>query len=323
MFVNPQYFPVDLGREVPQNYVGCGMYAQRGRDQKEQRLLGRELAAREIPELGKLSAALVPGYTRPVIHTLQGEVDILVGLEFDDGQTPLASLRQNVDHRSIGCGKRRHLRINKVRTQPPFERYDVAGNQRFQPALGMHTPQGVILGSVLTADGRSQPHQIPKLISSLLGKALPGKARPGKPRGSCATRAWANSRPCHRNEIEAGDSATTSACGSMPRMRAIDAAKRSRASPSSTECTSRVARLPQSLVSTCVNASSLWSNSYKLHFAAVGCRCPMRCRVKASVPFGTTSAKPSTTCRSCCARRHASSQRIPEVSALSIVDCVS
>ena len=71
------------------------------------------------------------------------------------------------------------------------------------------------------------------------------------------------------------------------------------------------------------SASSRWSNSYKCHFAAVGCRCAIRCRVRVAMPFGTTIASPSTTRRSCCARRHASSQRIPTVSAPSTVDCVS
>src|SRR6202521_2565311 len=76
----------------------------------------------------------------------------------------------------------------------------------------------------------------------------------------------------------------------MPRMRAIDSTKRSRASPSSMECTSRDARLPRSPVSTGTSASSPWSNSYRLHFAAVGCRCAIRFLVVAShVGQGTLS----------------------------------
>ena len=70
---------------------------------------------------------------------------------------------QNVNHRSIRGGERGHLGINRFRPQPPVERRDVSGDQRFQPAFGMHAPQRVVLGTVLVTDGRRQPHQIGKL----------------------------------------------------------------------------------------------------------------------------------------------------------------
>ena len=37
------------------------------------------------------------------------------------------------------------------------------GDQRFQPALGMHPPQRMVFRTVLVTDGRRQPHQIGKL----------------------------------------------------------------------------------------------------------------------------------------------------------------
>ena len=116
------------------------MHVQGGRDQHEQRLLRRELASRKIAELCKLPAVLVPQDARPVIHALQGKVEVFVGFEFDDGQSRVASYRQNVNHRSIRCGECGNLGIHRFRPQPPIERRKVAGDERFQPALGMHSP---------------------------------------------------------------------------------------------------------------------------------------------------------------------------------------
>ncbi len=139
------------------------MHMQGGRDQHEQRLLRRELASREIAELRKLSAALVPQDTRPVIHALQGKVEIFVGFEFDDGQSRVTSYRENVNHRPIRCGECGNLGIHGFRPQPPIERRNVAGDERFQPALRMHSPQRMVLGTILMTDCRRQPHQIGKL----------------------------------------------------------------------------------------------------------------------------------------------------------------
>jgi hypothetical protein len=71
--------------------VGCTV--QSGGDQQEQRLLRGDLASGEIAELRKLAAALVPGDAGPVIHALQGKVDIFVGFEFDCGETRLVNHR--------------------------------------------------------------------------------------------------------------------------------------------------------------------------------------------------------------------------------------
>src|SRR6202795_5298838 len=81
--VNSQQFPIDLRRQITQDRVSRRMHVQSGRDQHEQWLLRRNLASRKITELRKLSAALMPGDSRPVIHPLPGKGDILVGFEFE------------------------------------------------------------------------------------------------------------------------------------------------------------------------------------------------------------------------------------------------
>src|ERR1035437_1284524 len=163
VLVDSQHFPIDLRRQITQDRVGGGMQMQGGRDQHEQRLLRRELASREIAELRKLSAALVPQDTRPVIHALQGKVEIFVGFEFDDGQSRVTSYRKNVNHRSIRRGECGNLGIHRFRPQPSVERRKAAGDERCQAALGMHSPQRMVLGTILMTHRRCQPHQIGKL----------------------------------------------------------------------------------------------------------------------------------------------------------------
>src|ERR1019366_1610567 len=96
--VDPQKLPFNLGRQIAQDRIRRRMHAQRRRHQHQKRLFRGDFAAREISELRKLSTALVPGHSRPVIHSLQRQVDVLVRLEFDHGQAPVASCRENVNH---------------------------------------------------------------------------------------------------------------------------------------------------------------------------------------------------------------------------------
>ena len=84
--VDANKFPFDFGCDVAQQHVGLGMDVERWRYQLEQRLFKGELTIGEISEAGKFCATVVPCYSGPVIEALQGQVDILVGLELDDRQ---------------------------------------------------------------------------------------------------------------------------------------------------------------------------------------------------------------------------------------------
>ena len=82
--VNADEFPFDLGCDVAQQYVGCGMDVQGWRDQVQQRLFGGQGAFRKISEAGELFAAVMPCHSGPVIEALEWKVDIFVGFEFYD-----------------------------------------------------------------------------------------------------------------------------------------------------------------------------------------------------------------------------------------------
>src|SRR5690242_6413092 len=87
-FVNARQHPVNRRRDIAEQRVGGRMNVQRGGDQEQQRLLGRELVSGEVSEALKFAASLVPDDPRPVIQPLERQMDDLVGLEFDDSQAP-------------------------------------------------------------------------------------------------------------------------------------------------------------------------------------------------------------------------------------------
>ena len=124
-------------------------------------------------------------------------------------------------------------------------------DQRLQPAFRMHSPQRMILGTVLVTDGRRQPHQIGKL--RFIVRVQNPLFRPHAENNFLATlkisRIMRNPslgefQTMQPERNQRGREHHDLACGRMARIRAIDSAKRSCAMPSSTACTSRVARLP-------------------------------------------------------------------------------
>jgi len=128
--------PVDLGREVAQQHIGSGMYAEGGRNQKHQRRLVGEFASGEVALTREFAALLVPAHARPVVEPLQRKVDVLVGFKFKNGEAAVESTGQHVEHGAVGGGERRHLRVDKSRIQPLVDGAHVARDEGFEPALG-------------------------------------------------------------------------------------------------------------------------------------------------------------------------------------------
>ncbi len=126
------------------------------RDQVEQRLLRRQLSIREISEARKFCAGVVPLDSRPVIEALQGQVDVFVGFEFDDGEAAVAGGGQHVEHGAVGGGECGNLRIELLRLQALVDDADVGDDQGFEPALGAQAKQRVLaraVGMAGVADG--------------------------------------------------------------------------------------------------------------------------------------------------------------------------
>ena len=104
--------------------------------------------AGEVAEFQELAAFMVPGDPGPVVETLQREMDVFVGLEFDDHETVGSSAGKDVNHGAVGSRESRHLAVNTGWIETVIEHVDVGGNNGFQPALGHHLPERMLLGTV-------------------------------------------------------------------------------------------------------------------------------------------------------------------------------
>jgi len=86
----------------------------------------------------------MPLNSRPVVQTLQRQVNVLIRFQFQDGEPSFERQRQHIDHRPVCRGKRRDLRIHGLGCKPLVDHADVGAHQRLQPPLGMHSKQPVV-----------------------------------------------------------------------------------------------------------------------------------------------------------------------------------
>ena len=96
-----------------------------------------KVLSRKISESLKLASCLMPSHSRPVIQSLQGQVDVFIRLEFHHCQSPFASDGQHINHGAIRSRKRRHLLIQARCIKPFVHCTHILNYQRFQPALRM------------------------------------------------------------------------------------------------------------------------------------------------------------------------------------------
>src|SRR6266404_6156312 len=127
------------------------MHSQRWRDQKQQRRLRRKLRAWKISVLLKLASLMMPQNARPIVQSLQWEMDIFVCFQLQNGKASSASAGEDINHRSVAGGKRRDLRVDVRWIQPRVDRSYSFEDQRLQPALRIHAPQRVAAVAIFVA----------------------------------------------------------------------------------------------------------------------------------------------------------------------------
>ena len=79
----------------------------------------------------------------PVVQRLQGQMQVFVGLEFDNRQPSVAVEREQVEHAAVADGERRHLRIQQVAAQPGQQLGNARAQPRLKPALRLQAEQRI------------------------------------------------------------------------------------------------------------------------------------------------------------------------------------
>ena len=90
---------------------------------------------------------LVPADAGPVVEALQHQMKVVIGLQFENGETAVDGQAQHVEHGAIGSSKGGYLRVNVSRIQALVDRAHVARDKRLQPALGTKTVKRIAVGT--------------------------------------------------------------------------------------------------------------------------------------------------------------------------------
>src|SRR5271169_3400341 len=119
------------------------MCAQGGGHEIQQRRRVGEFASGEVALSNEAAVLLVPAHTSPVVETLKWEMDVLIGLEFEDREATVEGAGKDIDHGAVGGSEGGHLRVDEALVEALVNVTDVADDQRFQPALGAETEDGI------------------------------------------------------------------------------------------------------------------------------------------------------------------------------------
>ena len=111
------------------------MKVERGCNKVEPGIGLQQRAPREVPASGKFLAPDVPIDANPVIERLQGQVNVLTGLQFKDGQTAAALGGKQVDQVAVSGGEGGHLAVDRV-DESGVDQFDVLPHLVFETALG-------------------------------------------------------------------------------------------------------------------------------------------------------------------------------------------
>jgi len=158
--VDLDHAPLDLRRDVTEKSVGGRMGAQAGSDEIEKRWRVGEFAAGEVTIAEKAAIELVPANADPVVEALEREVDVFVGLQFEDGEATVEGAGENVDHSAVGRGEGGHLRVPEARIEALVDGADVTGDEGFEPTFGTEAEERIAAVATRIAAGGEASDQI-------------------------------------------------------------------------------------------------------------------------------------------------------------------
>lgn len=100
VFVESDQFPGDGGREVAEDRLVGWMDVEGGSDEAEERVVGREaglLRIGKVAAVGDGAGLMQAADAGPVIEGLEREVEVIVGLDFEDGEAAPAGDGEEVE----------------------------------------------------------------------------------------------------------------------------------------------------------------------------------------------------------------------------------
>src|SRR5580700_8056866 len=82
----------------------------------------------------------------PVVDGLQGQVEVVVCFELEDGEATLTSDGEQIEQRAVGRCEGEELRVDRSIAEVGVDEREVAAENRFKPALGLEAEERVVGG---------------------------------------------------------------------------------------------------------------------------------------------------------------------------------
>src|SRR5258708_9054133 len=111
------------------------MESQRWRNEIDKRRGLLQFNSRKIAVARDFSALQLPANAQPIVGSLQRQVQMLSGLQFDDRQPSGARYGQEVEHAVFAPGIGKNLSVNKPLIEHGMNALDGLADDGFQPAL--------------------------------------------------------------------------------------------------------------------------------------------------------------------------------------------
>ena len=141
--------------EVAKDDFRCGVDAEGGGNQEEARVGGAEADAGEVAVTLELAEAavlaglgvgvlgVVKADADPVVETLEGELGVFVGFDFEDGEATVVVDGEQVEHAAVAGGEGGNLGVGVFGAEGVVEACKFAAEFAFEPALGLHAEEQV------------------------------------------------------------------------------------------------------------------------------------------------------------------------------------
>src|SRR5260370_34595930 len=111
------------------------MESQRWRHEVDKRRSLLQFNSRKIAIARDFSALQLPANAQPIVGSLQRQMDMLAGLQFDDRQPSGMRYGEEVENAVFAPGIGKNLSVNKPLIEHGINARDVLANDGFQPAL--------------------------------------------------------------------------------------------------------------------------------------------------------------------------------------------
>src|ERR1700682_4844937 len=111
------------------------MESKRGRDEIDERRSLLQSDPLKIAVASDLSALQLPANAQPIVRSLQRQMDVLAGLQFNDRQSAGTSHGEEVENAVLRPGIGKHMSVDESLIEHGIDARDVLANNGFQPAL--------------------------------------------------------------------------------------------------------------------------------------------------------------------------------------------